>query len=162
MLKNESESDFKERMALASRVKEALDSLPRGGKKRIAEKCNGGKGINPQALTGWVTSGRVDKNNMVVLSNETDYQLHWLITGKGPKHKVIGNLAATLEGVSGALQGQIDAQAKPPIIDDDTWKSLPPKNRALIEDLLIGSTSGKLKEDHVKVIQNMLDALSKD
>ncbi len=75
---------------------------------------------------------------------------------------VVGHINATLDGAGGAFQGQVDTQAKPPIIDEDAWKQLPPKNRALIEDLLIGSTSGKLKEDHVKVIQNMLDALSKD
>lgn len=73
-----------ERMALAERVKKALERLPRGGKKILAERCN----ISPQAITGWVKTGRIDKSNLIVLSELTTYRLEWLITGKGLSHKV--------------------------------------------------------------------------
>lgn len=76
-------SDRKERMALAARVKEALTSLPRGSKKKLADACD----ITPQALTGWVSTGRVNKTNLAKLSDASNFELTYLITGTGPKLK---------------------------------------------------------------------------
>lgn len=77
------DNDKENRMALANRTKEALDSLGWGGKVRIAEKC----GVTPQAVTGWLSTGRIDKENLSVISEITGYQLEWLITGKGEQKK---------------------------------------------------------------------------
>lgn len=46
-----------------------------------------------------------------------------------------------------------------PIIDEESWRELPPKTRALIEDLLNKSKSGRLTDDKIKAIQNIVDIL---
>lgn len=56
----------------------------------------------------------------------------------------------------------LQTEPRPPVIDEEQWKKLPPKTKALIEDLLIKTTSGKLKESGTKLLQNTLDELSKD
>lgn len=81
MLKNKDETE--NRFAIAERTKEAIDSLGRGGKKKIAEKCD----ISPQAITGWLSTGRIDKENLAIISDLTGYGLEWLISGKGEKSK---------------------------------------------------------------------------
>ena len=73
----------RQKMELARRIKEAIASKPRGIKKLIADKCD----ITPQAITGWTNTGSIDKNHIAVVADETEYNLHWLITGKGPKLK---------------------------------------------------------------------------
>ena len=70
---------------LINRVNEAISTLGRGGKVAIAEKC----GITPQAINGWITTGRIDKDNLAVISEMTGYELNWLITGNGLKLKTI-------------------------------------------------------------------------
>lgn len=51
---------------------------------------------------------------------------------------------------------------RPPIINDDDWKALPPKARALIEDFTNKIKSEKLTSNDITVLHNMIDALSKD
>ena len=75
-------NDEQQRLELASRLKEAIASLPRGGKVRIAEACD----ISPTAITGWIKNGRIDKTNIAIVANMTSYDLNWLISGKGSKH----------------------------------------------------------------------------
>lgn len=76
MLNNESQDDAY-RKELASRVREAIASLGRGGKTRIAKECD----VSPQAITGWERNGRVDKSNLAIVSGITGFNLNWLITG---------------------------------------------------------------------------------
>ena len=81
MLNNETEEEYRYRMGVASRIKEALDSMPRGGRKRVADEC----GTSSQALTGWQATGRIDKNNLLVLSRLSNYRWEYIITGDGDK-----------------------------------------------------------------------------
>jgi len=74
-------NDEQQRLDIASRLKEAIGSLPRGGKVRIAEACD----ISPTAITGWIKNGRIDKKNIAIVANITGYDLNWLISGKGNK-----------------------------------------------------------------------------
>lgn len=76
-------SDHDNKMALAKRVKEAIASLGRGGKRDIARKCH----ITDQAITGWLKTGNISTDNLLIVANMTGYNWEWLITGKGQKHK---------------------------------------------------------------------------
>ena len=73
--------DDKEHQELADRLREAINSMPRGIKSEIARICD----VAPQAVTGWITTGRIDKVNLLIVSNKTGYNINYLITGKGPK-----------------------------------------------------------------------------
>lgn len=73
--------DTKIQLATAERIREAIASKPRGIKVRIANKCD----VKPQAITGWEKLGKIDKNHLAVVADETGYSLDWLITGKGEK-----------------------------------------------------------------------------
>ena len=75
-------NEEQQRLELATRLKEAIDSLPRGGKVRIAKACD----ISPTAITGWLKNGRIDKTNIAIVASITAYDLNWLISGKGDKH----------------------------------------------------------------------------
>lgn len=75
------DEEARERLELASRINEAISSMPRGTKRILADKC----GIAPAAVTGWSKTGRIDKPNIAVVASVTGYSLTWLITGKGEK-----------------------------------------------------------------------------
>jgi len=45
-------------------------------------------------------------------------------------------------------------------LEEKNWNALPVKLRALLEDLLNKHASGLLTEDHIKILQNMADALT--
>jgi transcriptional regulator with XRE-family HTH domain len=51
---------------------------------------------------------------------------------------------------------------RPPVINEKEWKNLSPQTRAFFEITLNKSSSGQLTDDHVKVLQNMVDVLIKD
>jgi len=74
-------SDEDRRKELARRLDEAISSIGRGGKTRLAEKCN----ITPQAVNGWLKTGRIDKDHLVIVAELSHHDLNWLITGKGYK-----------------------------------------------------------------------------
>lgn len=76
-------TEEQQRMALASRVKEAISSIGWGGKAQIAKALN----ISPTAITGWIKTGRIKKTSIEVVSRLSGYSLNWLITGKGEKLK---------------------------------------------------------------------------
>jgi len=80
MLKNDEEE---EKLELAARLKVVFDAMPRGFRMRVSEKCD----ISPTAITGWLKTGRIDKNHLDTVAVMSGYDLHWLITGKGSKKK---------------------------------------------------------------------------
>ena len=51
--------------------------------------------------------------------------------------------------------------ARPPIIDDNDWRALPPKTRALIEDVIQKTALNSLDEDDIKLLSSTLDRLAK-
>lgn len=70
------------KLELASRIKEAIATLPRGSKVEISKRCD----VSTTAITGWEKIGSIDKKNLAVVAKMTGYSLDWLITGKGDKH----------------------------------------------------------------------------
>lgn len=48
----------------------------------------------------------------------------------------------------------------PPVIQETAWQSLPPQTRILIEDILNKTIDGRLTLDHMKILQNIIDALT--
>lgn len=70
-----------EQIALGKRVKEAIATLGRGGKRDVANRC----GVSEQAVTGWEKTGRISKERITVISEMTGYNTDWLISGIGKK-----------------------------------------------------------------------------
>ena len=52
------------------------------------------------------------------------------------------------------------AEQKPPTIPDEIWQSLPPKARALVEDIVHKSHEGKIKEEDLVLLLSTTDRLS--
>lgn len=77
---NENDAEI-ERLALAARLKEAL-SQP-GMKTAVAEAC----AVTEQAVTGWITTGRIHKKHFPTLERITGYRLMWLLAGQMPKRQ---------------------------------------------------------------------------
>lgn len=64
---------------MGARLKTAIASLGRGGKKAIADLC----GVSPQAITSWENTGCISKDKLVVVAKVTGYNINWIITGNG-------------------------------------------------------------------------------
>jgi SOS-response transcriptional repressor LexA len=73
-----------EQIELGKRVKEAVLSLGHGGQTEIAKACN----IEPQSVNGWFRTGRIGTENLLIVADITHYNLHWLVTGTGPKREL--------------------------------------------------------------------------
>jgi hypothetical protein len=71
-----------ERLAVAARLKEIIGTLPgQVGQTKVATICD----VKPQAITGWLKTGRIAKRHLPVIAKEAKCNLAWLITGEGPK-----------------------------------------------------------------------------
>jgi phage repressor protein C with HTH and peptisase S24 domain len=75
----------------ADRLKEALDSLPRGGKAKLAKTLD----VTPQAVHAWIKTGSIDKNHLAAIAKITGYELNWLITGESDKIENSKHIAET-------------------------------------------------------------------
>lgn len=96
------------------------------------------------------------------LSYALDVEAMWLKTGKdnfAPSWLLTGHPDTVPRLESNVEPGP---EARPPVIDDEAWKALPPKARALVEDFLTKTSSGKLSESGIKLLQNTIDELSKE
>lgn len=51
---------------------------------------------------------------------------------------------------------------RPPVIQEAAWQSFTPQVRALIEDILNKTHKGQLHQDHIKILQSMVDALTRE
>ncbi len=137
MLKKEDE-DTKDRMELAARVREAINSLGRGGKRKIAEQCK----ISEQAITGWLKTGRIHKNNIAKVAELTNFNITWLLTGKGPKTAAEGgqpNIESNAE-----WQGGLSLWDNNTPLDDDEV-ALPFFKEV---ELAAGTGSAMVQENH--------------
>jgi transcriptional regulator with XRE-family HTH domain len=54
-----------------------------------------------------------------------------------------------------------NVEPRPPVIDDDFWKALSPRTRALVEDIVHKAGQGSLSDDDIKFIQDVMDKVSK-
>jgi SOS-response transcriptional repressor LexA len=70
-------------------------------------KFQGRLGILSQHWANWGNRGLPDRE-IFRISNQLGLNADWLATGTGQKYKATGNLASTMEGVGGAMQGHID------------------------------------------------------
>jgi SOS-response transcriptional repressor LexA len=88
MLKHQKKPPTPEQIAIGRRIKEAIESLGRGGKSYISKKAinqKGEIGIAEQSVTGWIKNGRISKENLLILEKETGYSTEWMLSGKGAK-----------------------------------------------------------------------------
>jgi transcriptional regulator with XRE-family HTH domain len=58
--------------------------------------------------------------------------------------------------------GEHIPEPRPPVIEEEAWKALSPRTRALVEVFVEKSGVGKLKDDDIKLLQDMVDKLSED
>lgn len=140
-----------EQLALGKRIKEAIASKPRGIKRDIAKRCD----IEPQSITGWISTGRVSKESLLIVSEETGYELNWLITGTGQKLK--GD--APTEGQ--AIRRELTAgniEPGPP----DIASLMPlasPATQDILKTLEQGLADGKLSEADIKLLETIAKRL---
>lgn len=64
------------RSALAERLKQVFQR-PGIKKSKIAEIC----GVSPQAVSGWLNTGRIDKKNLSIIADHTGCDIDWLLSG---------------------------------------------------------------------------------
>ena len=70
------------RLALADRLRKVIDDSG-FSKAAIARTCE----VSPQALTGWLNTGRIAKESLAAIASKTNVDLDWLITGDGVSAK---------------------------------------------------------------------------
>jgi hypothetical protein len=68
----------KERKDLISRLLRAIGT-ERGIRAKLAKAC----GTTPQAVTGWLQRGKIDRVHFPEIARITGYNLAWLMTGEG-------------------------------------------------------------------------------
>lgn len=100
--------ETKQRLELANRVKQAIATLKRGGKRKVAEAC----GVSDQAVTGWIKNGRIDKKHLVVISRMTGFDLVGLITGD----YIEGEVAVKVSPLQGNVEHGPILRGKVPLI----------------------------------------------
>lgn len=88
MLKKEKLPPTLQQLKIGQRIDEAISSLGRGGKAEVARQGfnkEGHKGIKPQSVSEWVKTGRISKENLLMLENVTHYRSEWILLGLGDK-----------------------------------------------------------------------------
>ena len=103
----------KEQIALGNRVEEAILSLGKFGKTKIATICD----VTDQAVTGWIRTGRISKQNLQIISKESHYSMNWLISETGEKY--IPGWAPYIDSVCETVQ-----EYKPKLLIDSSAHSL--------------------------------------
>ncbi len=63
---------------MAQRLRIALAG--RGMKAKVAQRC----AVTPQAVTGWLKTGRIDKKHLLTINKLTGHGFEWLLTGEDP------------------------------------------------------------------------------
>lgn len=106
-------TEKEQRLLLAKRVDEAITSIGRGGKVKIAKACD----ISPTAITGWIKNGRISKTNIEIVSKISGYNLNWLISGKGEKLSNITDILAARNNIGNGHETlKIGIFAKVPVV----------------------------------------------
>lgn len=145
------------RMNLQDRIQELLDEFPDKKKSHLAKFV----GVSRTTPTDWTTGKTKNINGehaYKVAEFFGEIEPYWVQTGKGPKYRNSEIHRPAIEN-GGLLQA---IEPRSPVINEDEWKALPPKARALIEDFLTQTSSGKLSDSKIKLLQNMIDEFSQD
>ncbi len=148
-----------------------------GERLRLAREHKGLKQDDLAKLSG-VKQGTIskiergDQNSSsfdAELAHALDLEAMWLKTGKqsfAPDwlngHSKDHITESTADYMQTPDAGRSIHIARISAIDDDIWKSLAPLARAFIENVISKMHSGKLTQEHIKILQSMIDALSKD
>ena len=120
---------------------------------QLADKAN-----VSQSLITKIESGKSDESRKTTtLAIVLGVDPIWLATGKKPYNAPDGKVLA-----GEMIHNEEPQPPRPPVVSDEDWKALPPKARALVEELLTKTSSGALKDKDISALQNMVDALSKD
>lgn len=94
-----------------------------------------------------------ETRKLLAISDALGVSPKWLQHGDGPMRD------ATVSPESHGLPQPLD-EPKPPTISDEVWQSLPPKARALVEDIVRKSHEGKIKEEDLVLLLSTADRLS--
>ena len=135
---------------MCNRIKQAMDSKGLN-QTELAKKL----GVTPQTVQQWI-AGKTEPRNkkLQLLANALGVYQSWLLGDDKP----------TMPFVINNERSSYNAKpepARPSIIPESDWKTLPPKARALIEEFYLNTINGKLTDDHIKLLQNMVDQLIK-
>ncbi|MGZ3767246.1 MAG: helix-turn-helix domain-containing protein [Mucilaginibacter sp.] len=87
---------------------------------------------------------------------------HYLSGRRTPSAEQLKSLADRL-GISldELMSGELDyTEQRPPVIDEESWKSLSPRTRAFVEEVMNKTTENKIQDDDLKFLQDMLDKLA--
>lgn len=57
-------------------------------RKAVAQAC----GVTPQAVAKWISTGKISRDNLVVVADMTEHRLDWLNSGKGPQFLFAANV----------------------------------------------------------------------
>lgn len=101
----------------------------RGMKSRVAELCS----VTPQAVTGWLKTGRIDKKHLLIIHRLTGHGFEWLLTGEG-----------SLRSASGASSAEADHTLALP---------LTPREHGM---LLLFRQFSHEEQEHTRVIMDAL------
>ena len=128
------------------------DALAAKGKSQseLARACGITRGAVNQWLTG--TTKALEGSNLTNAAKFLGVSPHWLATGEELTRD--GALA------TGSSTHPSPIEQKPPTIPDEIWQSLPPKARALVEDIVHKSHEGKIKEEDLVLLLSTTDRLS--
>jgi transcriptional regulator with XRE-family HTH domain len=133
---------------LSERLKEIIRER-KLSQESLAEKAGVSQTTIHKLLSGKALESRKISKIAEVLGVNTD----WLAIGKGDKfyENYQGNNA----------DNNLKIINWCPVIEESKWKELPQYTKAFFENLLNKSSSGKLTHDHIEVLQNMVNVLSK-
>jgi len=115
---------------------------------QLAEKS----GVSQTTIHKLIAGKALESRKLSNIADALNVNTDWLAKGKGSKYA----------GRVNEMVGDYNKIARPPVIDDESWKALPPQIRAFFEVLLNKSASGKITLDHVKLMHNLVDELLKN
>jgi len=131
---------------LAQRIQQRMDTLGIT-QDRLAFLS----GLSQSAIHKLISGKSMSSRRMPQLAKALKCDIYWLTDGKG-----------SMEFTPSPDSNTHKTKAKPPIISDEEWKTLPLKARTLVEDFLTKTSGGKLSESSIKLLQETVDELSKE
>lgn len=145
------------KMSLQNRINELLKESPEKKAIDLARFAN----VSRASVSGWTTgkTTTIEGANAFSVARFFGVNAEWVQTGKGKKYPEPINGEVTHREPK-KIETLIEQ--RPPVIEELQWKALPPKARALVEELMIKTSSGTLKDNHISALQTMVDALSKE
>lgn len=102
------------------------------------------------------------------IGRQPDYVSRCLKGSKGIGEDLARDIESKLRLTPGWLdreQGKegesVPDRAAPPVVEEEFWKALSPRTRALVEEVIMKSSRGALRDDDIRLLQDMVDKFSK-